>query len=467
MTMPLRVRLALVFAGSFAALLVIGATGLYWQFRRQLFNDFDDAILASAESARLLFAADRAERGTPEATLVHILTELTYGDRTLVAFDATGRQMAATRPTTGVPAFIEVPIDAPSDRPRTEILAAGPARVLRVPLDGGVQLVIAMSPRTVERQLEELRGILLALLPAVLIVGGALGGWGAGFVLGPVNRLASLADDVGRAAQAGEVTFARLPDRPGHDEIGRVTRAFNRLLERTSSAIGRERLSAEEQRAFLADAAHELRTPVAIIRNEAEVALSSGDGLAAKESALRTIAEEATRLGELVSDLLFLARGAEPTLATRTERLYLDDLANQAVGRIRKLREASGRTIEWGRCDAAAVRGSASLLERAIVILLHNALVHAPGSPVEIATGCEDGRSWIRVRDAGPGIPAIDRARIFQRFVRLTGERPGTGLGLAIARAVAVQHGGELLLEPSEKGASFLLWVPADRTSRA
>jgi signal transduction histidine kinase len=466
-TVPLRVRLALVFAGSFAALLVVGAVLLYWQFRRQLLTDFDRGIHASAETARLLFQVDLPEQGTPEATVVHILTELAYGDRTLVAFDSTGRRLATTGAASGRRQFADALADAPVDHPRTVVLAAGRARVLGVPLQGGVRLVLAMSLATVERQLEELREILLALLPGVLLVGGTLGGWGAGFVLRPVNRVAVMADEVGRAAQAGEIAFSRLPDRPGHDELGTVTQAFNRLLDRTSAAIGKERRVAGELRSFLADAAHELRTPVAIIRNEAEVALSSGEGLAEKEAALRAIDDEATRLGELVADLLFLARGTEASPETGWERVFLDDLANQAVGRIRKLKEAAGRSIEWGRCDAAAVRGAGSLLERAIVILIHNALTHAPGSPIEIATGADAGRSWVRVRDFGPGVPAADRDRIFHRFVRLATDGPGTGLGLPIARAIAVQHHGELVLETDGPGASFLLSLPTDRASQA
>ena len=424
-------------------------------------------IAASAESARLLFGTDREEQGTANRTAVHIVSELAFGDRTMVAYDSAGARLVTSQAAGHQPQFADAPADASIDQPRTVVLHAGRARVLAVPLEGGIRLVIAMSMATVDRQLSDVSDILLALLPSVLLVGGAVGAWGVGFVLRPVNRVAALAEEVGRAAEAGESTFSKLPGRPGTDELSTVTNAFNHLVDRTSAAIARERRIAEDQRSFLADAAHELRTPVAIIRSEAEVALSSQAQPAGHAAALRTIADEAARLGELVSDLLFLGRGADPGPSTIRERLFLDDLANHAVARVRKLPEAAGRTIRWGQCAAAPAQGSASLVERAIVALLHNALIHAPGAAIELGTGVDQGQAWIRVKDFGPGIPAAERDRVFQRFVRLTAVSPGTGLGLPIARAIALHHGGGLVLEGKSPRTTFLLWLPADAASKA
>jgi signal transduction histidine kinase len=464
---PLRARLALVFAGSFALLLVTGAGIVFWQFRRRLYADFDRSMVASAETAQKLFENDREEQGTPAQTVVHILSELPFGDRTLVAYDSTGTRLMTSEPATGMPRFDDAPSTAPIDRPVTLMLRRGKARVLGVPLEAGVRLVIGMSPITVDRQLDQLLRAIAGMFPLVLLVGGALGAWGAGFVLRPVNQVAVLADELGRAALAGESNFTKLPLAGGRDEIATVATAFNRLVDRLGEAIGRERRIADQQRTFLADAAHELRTPVAIIRSEAEVAVADAGDPPNHHEALRTIADEAGRLSDLVADLLFLARGVEPAAPGLHERVFLDDLANQAVRRLSKLPESAGRVIRWGQCDAAPALGSATLLERAIVVLIHNALVHAPGSPVELATGVQGGNAWVRVRDGGPGIPVADRSRIFDRFVRLGTNGPGSGLGLPIARAVALYHGGELVLEETPAGASFLLRIPADSTSRA
>jgi signal transduction histidine kinase len=466
-TLPLRARLALVFAGSFALLLAAGAGIVFWQFRRRLYRDFDRSMVASAETARRLFRTDRDEQGTPAQTVVHILSELPFGDRTLVAYDSTGTRLMTSEPVAGMPRFDDVPSTAPVDHPVTVTLRHGPARVLGVPLEAGVRLVIGMSPLTIEHQLDQLIRAIAAMFPLVLVIGGALGGWGAGFVLRPVNQVAVQADELGRAALAGEASFSKLPFAGGQDEIATVATAFNRLVDRLTEAIGRERRIAEQQRTFLADAAHELRTPVAIIRNEAEVALSGGADPGSHREALRTIAAETGRLSGLVADLLFLARGTEPAAPEFHQRVFLDDLATEAVRRLRKLPEGTGRTIRWEQCEAAPVQGSAALLERAIIVLIHNALVHAPGSAIDLSTGVSGAVAWIRVRDAGPGIPPPDRERIFNRFVRLRPNGPGSGLGLPIAHAVAQYHGGELVLEATPAGASFLLTVPADRASQA
>ncbi len=448
-------------------LLAVGAAIVFWQFRERLYHDFDQSLAASAQTAQKLFRTDRDEQGTPGQTVVHIVSELPFGDRTLVAYDSNGGRLVTSEPTPGMPRFDDAPVTAPFERPVTLALRRGKARVLGVPLEAGVKLVIGMSTETVDRQLDQLKNTIVAMLPFVLLLGGALGAWGAGFVLRPVNQVAVLADEVGRAALAGDATFSKLPVPPGRDEIATVATAFNRLVDRLSAAIGRERRIAEQQRSFLADAAHELRTPVAIIRNEAEVALSGTGDPATNQNALRTIADEAGLLGGLVADLLFLARGTEPIARGLSERVFLDDLANQAVSRVRKLPESAGRAIRWQQCDAAPVKGSAALLERAVLVLIHNALLHAPASTVDLSTGVDGPTAWIRIRDAGPGIPAADRDRIFERFVRLRPNGPGSGLGLPIARAVALHHHGQLVLEDVSQGASFLMTLPADRTSQA
>lgn len=461
----LRTRLAIIFAGGFAVLLGLGAFGLSLALARSYRRDFDHSLLDAARGTRALFQLDRQEYGTAGETAAHVVSELVYGDRTLVAFDAAGRRIAVSPRFPDEAWFDDAPADAATGRPETRALRDGPARVLRVPLADGIQVVIAMSTLPLERRMSRLIAALLTVLPLILVLGAVAGAWGAGLVLRPIVDVARSADLIGQAVERGDQRFASLPPHGADDEIRTLTTAFNRLVERLGTALQRERGVAERQREFLAEVAHELRTPIAILRSEAEVALRERGTAGPEREALARIAHEAEEMGRLVDDLLLVARGDAGRLAPARQRVFLDDVLNAAMARARRLPAAGGREIRVGEFEAAPVEGDAALLERALLVLLQNALVHAPGAPIEVSTGStEDGgrtASWARVRDWGSGIPAAERERVFHRFTRLDRGAPGTGLGLPIARAIAEAHGGTLTLDEVGPGASFTLQIPA------
>jgi signal transduction histidine kinase len=265
---------------------------------------------------------------------------------------------------------------------------------------------------------------------------------------------------------SGATRFSALPSATAPDEIHQLTRAIGDLLEQGSRALRRDRDVAEQQRRFLADAAHELRTPVAIIRSAAEVSLAGNDDAEQRGDTLAAIAQEATRLGSLIADLLALAREQSATAVGAREPVYLDDLAHRVVGRLRRLPIAAGREITFGEFGEAPVRANPALAERAILALVHNGLVHAAGSRIELSAGQDGsgkaGTSWIRVRDWGPGVPPDAESRVFERFERLDPAAPGSGLGLAIARQIAEVHGGSLTLDrPEGGGTAFVLRLPS------
>ena len=182
------------------------------------------------------------------------------------------------------------------------------------------------------------------------------------------------------------------------------------------------------------------------------------------------IATEAAELGTLVGDLLLIARGDNNALQPARERLYLDDLVSPVLNRVRTLPQVADRELRHGEFEAAPVRGDRPMLERALLALVHNALLHAPGSAIEISTGSTLGNgsdaptSWVTVRDYGPGVAPELAQRIFDRFARGNGAAAGTGLGLAIARSIAEAHGGTLTLDPVDRGAAFTLRLPAAST---
>jgi two-component system OmpR family sensor kinase len=462
---PLRLRLALVFAGGFALLLALGALGIYLHLGRSLRRDFDRGLTDAGRSAQSLWTLDRSEFGSGGATVAHVVGELTYGDRTLVAFDSAGRFLAASQRVPGEPWFNDAPAAGPLDRPETLTLQHGTARVLRVITGDRFRVVIAMSTVPLERRLQRLSRTLATVLPAILVLGTLFGAWGARLVLRPIIEVAASAERIGDAVARGATEFATLPPRTAGDELTTLTDAFNRLVTRLSAALELERAAADQQRQFLADAAHELRTPVAILRSEADVALAGPADPTAYREALERIASEAAEMGTLVSDLLLLSRGQAAQPGQQRTRCFLDDAVNHLLARVRALPAARERELRRGEFEAAPVDGDAVLLERALLALVHNALVHAPDSPVEVSTGTrtdEAGRewSWARVRDWGPGVPAEARERIFERFARLDHGAPGTGLGLSIARWVAETHAGTLTLDEVPQGASFTLSIP-------
>ncbi len=461
MPLALRTRLALVFATGFAVLMGLGALGLFLHLGRSYRRDFDHGLHDAAAGAKGLFQNDRAEFDGSMATATHIVSELVYGDRTILAFDTAGHFLATTQRFPNEPWFNDAPATSAPNHPATLHLREGPARVLRAPLDSETQLVIAMSLLPLERQLGRLRRSLITILPLILVLGALIGSWGARLVLRPIVAVAGSADRVGQQVAAGVTTFERLPQHGAGDEISILTNAFNRLIDRLGPALASEREAATRQRQFLADAAHELRTPIAILLSEAEVALRGGPDGGADRAALERIGTEARELSSLVNDLMLIARRDAHGITPARERVYLDDLVNLALSRIRTLPAAAGREIRRGNFEAAPALGDATLLERAILVLVQNALLHAPGAPVEVSTGTADGGwAWMTVRDWGPGIPQGSAERIFDRFARLNVVVPGSGLGLPIARAIAEAHGGTLTLDPVSPGAAFTLRLP-------
>ena len=466
MTYPMRgirVRLAILFVTGFAILLTAAGAGLYWWLEREYRRDFDRELAETAHSAQALFSHDRDEFATTAETAAHLLTELVFVDRTIVATDDSHRRIASTLPYTGAPLLLDdldLRLHAPA--PITVSLASGRARVVEERLPDGVRLLIAMPLGPLERRLQQLRLTLLVGLPLILLLGGVVGAAASASALKPITRLAGAADVIAREVANGATAFTALPPAAAPDEIGRLTHAISELLEQGSRALRRDREVAEQQRRFLADAAHELRTPVAIIRSAAEVSLAGDDDGEQRKEALAAVAQEATRLGSLVADLLALAREGTSTEMEARETVYLDDLAHRVVGRLRRLPIAAGREITFGEFDEAPVRANPALAERAIFALVHNGLVHAAGSRIELSAGHDASGSWIRVRDWGPGVPPEAESRVFERFERLDAAAPGSGLGLAIARQIAEVHGGRLALErPDGGGTAFVLRLPS------
>jgi len=293
---------------------------------------------------------------------------------------------------------------------------------------------------------------LLVGVPFVVGLLAALVWWLVGRTLRPVEAIRVGVSEIG-----GSDLARRVPVPPGDDEVARLARTMNAMLERVEAASDR-------QQRFAADASHELRSPLTRIRSELEVDLAHPGGVD-PVATHRSVLDEVDTLQRLVDDLLLLARGgggeAGPGLGAAV-RVDLDDLvldeAHRAAGAI------PGIEVDSSSVSPARVRGDARALGRAVRNVVENANRHA-ASRVVVSLVAEDARAVLRVADDGPGIPADRVDEVFERFTRLDDARSspdgGTGLGLAIAKDVVERHHGTIVVDRSQHpGACVVITLP-------
>jgi signal transduction histidine kinase len=253
-------------------------------------------------------------------------------------------------------------------------------------------------------------------------------------------ELARLAAEL-ETVEAGSLDRRLAPRRTV--EVDRLAAVLNRLLARLESAVG-------HLRRFTADAAHELRTPVAALRAHLEVALARARTPEAYQDGLIDALEQTERLGRLAADLLTLSAVEAGTTGgeTRDEIVRLDRLAREVAEFLEPVAQEQGRPFLCEAEHAVAVRGAPELLKRLVLNLVDNAFRHTPvAAPVHLCVRGEDGLARIEVRDGGPGIVAADVPGVFERFRRGRSATAGTGLGLALCREIAARHRGQIALD--------------------
>jgi signal transduction histidine kinase len=466
----LRTRLGFLFTAGFGLLLLLGGISLYLWLARGYRADFDRTLSSSVEALDRLFHQEKQWFPDSREAAQHVVGELLFPDRVFLAFEG-DTLVALSRGPEGItdPAALRPPRGVGEVG---RVVANGAAyRVLGMALDDRVDGFVALPEAPLTARLQRLRWALLLGLPMILVVGGVLGALGSGVALRPVVGVAGSACRVAGEVGAGASHFHRLPPARADDEIGAVTEAFNTLVDRLEVALGKERELVEHQRRFLASAAHELRMPVTILRTEAEVALERVRAPEAYRTVLHRIVRESEQLADLVADLLLLARADATSPELAPEALYLDDLVGSVLSRVRNHPDARDRVLRVGRFDPAPATADPALTERAIGVLVHNALVHGRESPVEVHTGVEARNgvvwSWVEVMDEGPGIPPGEEERIFERFVRLDGRTTGSGLGLSIARWIVEVQGGTLTARNRPAGGAVFRMALSGRGEEA
>jgi signal transduction histidine kinase len=429
--------------------LLAGAVALVAMLQEALADSVERSAGQQAEAAAEVVAAG----GTPgllddddDDTVAQVLDG---DDRVLAASDALVAEgggegeRAAHRPLApGLAPGDDTTVELPGE---DEQYLAVVAEVPEAPATGRFAdartVLVASTLETAEESVGVVSSLLVVGLPVLLLVVAATTWRVVGRALAPVDAIRATAESVS-FADLGR----RVPEPASRDEVARLAATMNRMLERLERAQSR-------QRRFVADASHELRSPLATIRQHAEVARAH-PSRTTPDALAGTVLAEGERLQRLVEDMLLLARADEHGLGLRRRPVDVDDVV---LDEARRLRVTTELDVDATGVSAGAVDGDADALARVVRNVADNAARHADGR-VALALAERDGTVTLAVEDDGPGVPPGERERVFERFVRLDDARArdggGSGLGLAIVAELVAAHGGTVAIGESRWGGA-------------
>lgn len=444
--LTLRMRMVLVAAAALVVAALVGGALTLFLTRSLLIEAADDLGEARAEQIAELAAEQDLPRLIPQADDVEAAVQVVRDDQ-VVSATANARDRADVPLGAQEPGAEEIvtfrQLDIDDDGP-FRVHASG----ISTP-DGPTTIFVVVDVEDIN----EVTGALVAAQGAglvVLVVALGVVLWVVvGRTLAPVEAIRRRADVI-----TGNRLQQRVPEPARCDEVGRLARTINAMLARLEE-------SSRRQDRFVADAAHELRTPLATLRARLEEVMD-GRGGDRDTELLPDLWEQADRMKLLVDQLLLLARGDAGTLRVHWEPVDLEDLVEEVV----TTSHFSAGRVRMGRLEPVQVRGEPALLEIVVRNLVDNAVRHS-ASTVEVSVLADGNQAFLSVDDDGPGIPVEHRSEIFERFVRLDDARTrspgGSGLGLAIVREVVAVHGGRVEAAESRLGgASLRVSLPVD-----
>lgn len=475
----IRARLTLWYATALGVILLLVGFAAYALIARTTRTDVDAylADTADAVGASLQIALGRLPPGADSLALRRAanvtLENHRYRDIGVAIFHgapiallATDSASAATRQFGGAGGWQQaIESVQRAQRSMTADISTVPTnreRIMALPVStrrGPFVVAVEQTVEVHEQTLRRVREAMLVGLPLALLLAMAGGFTLAGASLRPVDAMRQQAEQISE-----HNLHERLPVSRPADELARLSTTFNALLDRVEEAF-------DQRRRFTADASHELRTPVAVIIGESELALAEERPAAAYRHALRVIHGEARRLSHIVGDLFLLARADASEQPLTPLPLFIEEVVGDCVDAMATIARAKGVTLHFSPMSEVPYDADEALLKRAVMNLLDNAVKYTPagGSVHAQAEPTVGGGVRIRVRDTGPGVPPEDRVRIFERFFRVgsDGRRPGlgdgsgAGLGLPIARWIIRSHGGDLQLTASgAEGSTFEIVLP-------
>ena len=454
--MSLRTRIAATAGVAVALVVVIAAIAIYLGVRAELRGEVDDSLRQRADEVGRL-AEGRVRRAAPGIGPGRPPGDEGRGPLPVPPREPFGGPEGFAQlilPSGHAVRFRGADEAVPVDSHAREIARSGSGesledtsvggthlRVLTQALPrGGGAIQIARPLDEVDRQLDRVLLVLLAVGAAGVALGAALAAVVARTALAPIGRFTRRTEEL-----VGDPDPSHRIEPEGEDELGRLARSFNRTLDALERSV-------EAQRQLVADASHELRTPIASLRANIQT-LDQADRLPAaeRESLRADIVAELDELTALVADIVELARGAKP--GELVDDVRLDEIVEGVAARARA-RASNGVAIEVAT-EPTMVRGEPARIQRAVSNLVDNALKWSPGGgtvEIELAAG------EVVVRDHGPGFEQDDLPHVFDRFYRAQGARalPGSGLGLAIVRQAAEAHGGEVAAANAAGGGAVV-----------
>ncbi len=396
----LRLQLTAWYAGVFTLVLVLLGAGLFLTIRRQMSRHLDKSLRAAAGALERAAQIRETERAAARGAVVDAVDELHIPDRSLYLLDAAGGPITPAE----APAWVR-------DAARTAVRA-----------EHGYRNLDAPDARELRLYAERFTGTTGTPYIAVVVA----------------DRM-ELEDEYAALIETfAAATLAALLLVAGGGYL---------LVRKSAAPIER---SMEHMRRFVGDAAHELRTPIAILRSQAEVALEQPREAARDAKAFQSMERETARLGRIVGDLLTLARADAGERPIAREPLYLDDVAAEAVDAVRALAEHKRIQVEVGTFEEAKISADGALVRQLLLIVLDNAIKYTPdGGHVRLDVSARNGAAAVVVTDTGAGIAPEQLPLVFERFWRgepAGREVEGAGLGLAIARWIADVHGARIEL---------------------
>ncbi|HXX15820.1 MAG TPA: ATP-binding protein [Candidatus Eremiobacteraceae bacterium] len=475
-----RVRLTLWYSAVLALVLICLAVLSYFLYWHNIRKRTDGDILQLAQGFITTFNAELADESGPDAVknaAREAMQEHHFRNTWFIFLDDSGRvqQSSLDLPNVDSPkpgltadvfssdAFHSLSASASAEAELHTIPGRKDRfRGLALPLSAvghGYTLVVLQSLHAQKEMMSDILDTFLWAIPMGLLLASIGGYFLARKSLAPIAAMATQT----RAISASNLS-QRLSIANERDELGQLAQTFNQLLERLQASF-------EQQRRFMADASHELRTPVAILKGETEVTLAKADRSPEEyRETLGILREESQRLARITDDLFTLARADAGQFPLTIREAYLDEIASEALVRARSL--ALAKKIHLCSKSEAdlPIQADEALLGRMLLNLLDNAIKYSPaGSTVTLACRRQNDHYEISVSDNGPGIPAELQPRIFERFFRADkarsradGETGGAGLGLSIARWIAEAHQGTLALTRSDAtGSVFTATLPA------
>lgn len=478
----MRARLTLWYTGVLALVLIFFSLVTYVYLVRAAHQRSDSSLAEAANSfiSTLTTEANDEDVAAPDAAR-EAAGAFYSPARQVIVYDQQQQVVAASRVPESLaaanprPASVLGPeilslLDAAGPAPSYVTVTGSPASVralaITVQIKGqGYKVLMEQSLQDQEAGLALARRAFYLANPLALLLA-SLGGYLlARKGLAPVVAMGNQCEQIG-AANLDE----RLTELDSRNELGRLALSFNNLLSRLQASF-------EIQRRFMADASHELRTPVAIIRGESEVVLSQKvrDAEDYRES-LTIIHDEGNRLARIIEDLFTLARADTGQYPLERSNMYLDETVGQCVRSINSLAAQRGLSLKFETsAHELPFTGDEGLIRRMTLNILDNAIKYTPsGGTVRVSLKRQAGEVSLAITDTGLGIPPELQTKIFERFFRADRARSrnaerngsGAGLGLAIARWITELHGGRLVLDRSdEKGTTFVILLPLPQPS--